>query len=399
MHNPRKLTYLSYLAIITMAIASNITPASLVSIDGDLRVGLTRLGTLFLIYFFGFSAVVVFSGIMSDILGRKVLVLGLAVIACGLLGLGFSPSFSFMLISSLVLGAGCGITEGTVSALVADLNPERKGFFLNLSQVFFGFGALVGPFVAGSLIASRLSWRVMYVATAALALVCFGALARQDFPKAAGSDELITLDKLRKLGSNRLFLKLALGMAFYVGSEMGVASWVPTYMATGLSAGAVLAGSALSLFWGSMIIGRFGAGFVLRYCSEAALVFYCAVAGFALLFLAVVVQSPWLALEAFFLVGLAYSPIWPTILAYAGGKFGAVTGSAFGGIIAAGAVGGMTYPWLIGVLADHIGLRFALATALLPILGVALIFGSIFLQERAVGARACEQRRHSSARL
>ncbi|NPV53599.1 MAG: MFS transporter [Firmicutes bacterium] len=374
-----------------MAIASNITPASLVSIDGDLRVGLARLGALFLIYFLGFSAVVVFSGIMSDILGRRVLILGLAIMACGLLGFGFSPSFGLMLVSSFVLGMGCGITEGTVSALVADLNPERKGFFLNLSQVFFGLGALLGPFIAGSLVASNLSWRVMYVATAVLALVCFGTLARQVFPRASGSDEPITVDKLRKLGGDRLFLKLALGMAFYVGSEMGVASWVPTYMATSLSAGAILASSALSLFWGSMIIGRFSAGFVLRYCSEAALVFCCAVAGFALLALAIVVRAPWLALITFFLVGLAYSPIWPTILAYAGGRFGAMTGSAFGALIAAGAIGGMVYPWIIGALADHLGLRIALATALLPILGVAIIFVNIFYQEKAIRIKASAQ--------
>jgi fucose permease len=61
------------------------------------------------------------------------------------------------------------------------------------------------------------------------------------------------------------------------------------------------------------------------------------------------------------IVGLSFASIYPVILGFAGSRFEAYSGSAFGILFAIALVGGMTLPWAVGQIAQAHGLRTALA--------------------------------------
>ena len=54
------------------------------------------------------------------------------------------------------------------------------------------------------------------------------------------------------------------------------------------------------------------------------------------------------------LFGLAIAPLYPTMLAYVGDHF-PLTGAATSWFVAGSAIGGLTLPWMIGQLFDHLG--------------------------------------------
>ena len=67
-----------------------------------------------------------------------------------------------------------------------------------------------------------------------------------------------------------------------------------------------------------------------------------------------------------FLAGFFVSGIFSLVLAEAGERFPSVAGTAFGGVVAAGGLGGAVVPWIVGAVADG-GLGWRGALGLVPI--------------------------------
>ena len=127
--------------------------------------------------------------------------------------------------------AGGGLIEGVASALIGDLHPERKGYSLNLSQVFFGIGAFAGPLIPGYLLSFNLNWRLSYITISLVTFVLFGLFLRVEFPflNHARTEELYS-GKILKLFKSKEFLLLSICMIFYGAAEVGLTSWIPMYV-------------------------------------------------------------------------------------------------------------------------------------------------------------------------
>jgi fucose permease len=81
------------------------------------------------------------------------------------------------------------------------------------------------------------------------------------------------------------------------------------------------------------------------------------------------------------LTGLFIAGIFSLVLAEAGERFPSVAGTAFGGVVAAGGVGGAVIPWGIGALAST-SLDWQGALALVPLALIGTLLLSLRLQRR-----------------
>jgi fucose permease len=72
-----------------------------------------------------------------------------------------------------------------------------------------------------------------------------------------------------------------------------------------------------------------------------------------------------LAVAASILVGFTGSCLWPTTLAIAADRYPHGGATMFALLAALGNFGGIFMPWVVGVVADHWGLRWGLASATL----------------------------------
>lgn len=134
---------------------------------------LAAAGSLISALFVGALVSQIFVGPIQDRFGvRPVLMAGLVVIAVGVaaatLSTSLAPAWGFMLFA----GLGDGVLIVGVNVMVALVFASRSVMALNLSNVFFGIGAVAGPAFAGF---AKAQWGtavpVLWLAAGAFALL------------------------------------------------------------------------------------------------------------------------------------------------------------------------------------------------------------------------------------
>lgn len=337
-------------------------------------LGTAVQGSLFPAEFAGFVPGVLLSGYLSDRWGRKsVLLVGIGAYTVGLFLFGIAPRFDLALLAAALIGGGSGALETVASALVADLYPERRAFVINALQVVFGIGAAIGPFLAQVLLSGGTDWRVLYIVVAIVNALLTAFLFVQVSPPRATEGEAIDFAALLKMLQRPVYQALCLAEGLYVGAEVGFASWMPTYFRS-LPDGQRWEGIVVTVFWVAMIVGRMVVSPLIGRVSLMRLTIVLSLISMAFAFLALFFPSPLGVLFCVVGVGLGFSGIFGLIIAKGGDLYPQWAGSAFGGIVASGGIGGALLPWIIGFIATSpLGWHGAMFLVPLAMFGVGLI--------------------------
>lgn len=350
--------YAAYLAAVSVALPG---------IGASFGEGAAVAARLFPTNFAGFVIGVLVCGHLSDRLGRRAVLLGaLACYAVGLLLFGLAQSLSLALLASVAIGFGSGALETVASALAADLYPHRREFVLNLAHVAFGLGAACSPALAQMALAGGWDWRGLYLTLAAATVLLFLVLGSQRLPRLRDTAESLDVAALGHMMHSRWFVAVCLGMGLYVGAEIGYFSWLPTYYNNVVPGGASWSGLVVTIFWTAMTVGRLGTVALLTRIRPPELIRLLAAAGAVFSALTVVpaghvLTSVWVACA-----GLSFSGLFAVLLGESGRDFPGRSGTAFGGAIAVGGIGGALIPWLIGVLGDGAA-GWSLALLVVPV--------------------------------
>ena len=333
-------------------------------------------GRIFPANFGGFIAGVLVCGFLSDRIGRKRVLLGAILVFALALGLaGFARTFGVVLVAFALIGASGGAMETVASALAADLFPQRRAAILNALQVAFGAGAGLSPLLAHRLLAAGMDWHRLFLAAALASIVLLAALTWQTVPTMPDQAEALDGAALRAVLGQPTFLILCLCQALYVGAETGFSSWMPSYF-DHLRGGAAWAGLVVSAFWATMTLGRAVIGGGVAGLPLTRLAGGLAVLGAVGAGLTLLPNAASIALIGVLATGLFFSGIFGLVLAEAGERYPYSAGTVFGGIVAAGGVGGAVVPWAIGTLTMSAG-GWRGALALVPV--AALVLGVLLL--------------------
>lgn len=362
------------LSLFVFAVSTSSVPAALLRAAAEFEIAPELLATVSAVQFTGFVLATLFGGIAADIVGKKGLLAAACV--CTVAGAGtwsVSGSLGAVYAGSFVMGMGGGVLEGMSSALLADLFPDRRKFFLNLSQAVFCVGAVSAPVLMGWLIPAGVSWRVFFagLCCAALVLLLLYLAARIPAPAA---EERITRSALKGLARRSSFLVPCLVVMLYVVSETSVAVFANTYLRTRLHAPENWAIYAIALFWMSMAVGRLLCAMIPERVSyEKVTAALLLVSGLALACQGVVRTWEW-SLAFFSLTGFLMSGIWPMVVGLNVKRHPRYTGTVLGVTVAAGAVGCVAAPPILSALlaAGLTGGAFVLA-ALPLFVGAAVV--------------------------
>jgi multidrug resistance protein len=120
----------------------------------NLGWGAVQLGYIFAMI--GVIIVIMQGGLVGQLVKRwnerSIMIVGLFLLAAGLLTLVVGQQLAFMLIGLGVLSIGDGAVTPLVSTLLSFASPEEHhGEFLGLSQGIGGLGRVLGPLLAGSI--------------------------------------------------------------------------------------------------------------------------------------------------------------------------------------------------------------------------------------------------------
>jgi len=101
------------------------------------------MGSIFPFFYAGFILGSLLSSLIVNHWGRKrSLAIFYFLIFISSLGMIFVFSYLLFIIIFSLIGLSGGFIESQTSSIVLEINKKKEGLYINLTQVFFGIGAL-----------------------------------------------------------------------------------------------------------------------------------------------------------------------------------------------------------------------------------------------------------------
>ncbi|UWX97003.1 MFS transporter [Arthrobacter zhaoxinii] len=353
--------------------------------------GLTgaQLGYLLSAALVGMAVGSIFVSTVSDIIGRqKTVLIGVCIVAAGMLASFFAPSYAVLVILRFLTGIAIGTLQSTISVFASEFsNAKRRSTALSIVSIGQPIGGVLGGLISGVLI-SQYGWRSAFLFGAVVTFLMIplvmkvfpesvdyllvrrpaNALARVNhslrairqpavdvLPDTVAADQRKSrfADILTGYNARRTIL-LALAYFVLMASFYFANSWTPRLITAsgftaqdGINAGVLFSVGAII---GGVLLGLFGARFPMR--KVLAVFFVIGAATFVVFANSTTGPLGW-ALFAAALVGFGSNAPIAGMLAISPTYYTSeVRGTALGLVIGMGRVGAIISPILAGALID-----------------------------------------------
>jgi MFS family permease len=299
---------------------------------------------------------------------------GTVVLCVTLLGPAVAGQFLVLLAAMTLLGAASGFIDVIENAQAADLERQAKRPLINGFHAFWSLGALLGSVVAAVAAHAGVAPTIQFAFAAVLLTVVSAPFLRQLPDTHGGIRDPVAGDATRwRLGAAVGALAAIAFCGILV--EGGGGDWSAVYLRDIAHADPGLAASGYAGFALAMTLVRFGADRLTARTSPelvAALGGLLAAAGLAVAIALPVVPG---ALIGFTLVGAGVAVVIP--LAFSAGANLGRSATALSLVAASAYAGSIAGPFLIGNVADRLGLRAALAIPLIAALVIVALARSL----------------------
>lgn len=359
MTNRRTLFAIACLGLLTFGVVFTTLGAVLPQVSERFGIGKAAEGSLLTLSTFGVVLGSLVFGPIVDRWGYKeMLVFSTAIVILGLEGIAFAPSLLWLRIAVLVSAFGGGIINGGTNALVADISTDGRTAGLSRLAVYFGFGAVGVPLALGTLLGS-FSYAIILAAIGAGGVIPLAATALTPFP-APKQAQGFPLTAAKRLLRDPILLTFGLMLFLESGMEVTVGGWTTTFFKEELQTPAREALVYLALYWLGMMLARTTLGMTLRRFAPARILFGCITIGIVGVLSVIATRTTSVAALGVFLVGVGFSATFPLVLGLVADRYADLSGTAFSVVMVMALIGGMTLPWVTGVLGASYGLRASL---------------------------------------
>ena len=272
---PDKLLWILCASYFAFGCILNVVGVVIPIVINQYHLSLFAGGLLAFAFYISFGVFSVPAGMAADRLGAKpVVVSGMLFMGIGCGAIPFATGFKASTVFAFIVGAGVAQLQTAGNPLIRLLDrPEHYHRNLTLTIGFCGIGAFSGPFFLSAIRANGQPWQHIYGWFALLCAILAALLVSAKFPARvdtkAGKFPFADIAKLLK---HPVAITYCLAIFFYVGAEVGTASWIVKFFqqvdglgVTGLAnVGRNLPMRNLpglpvltvSLFWGLQGLGR-----------------------------------------------------------------------------------------------------------------------------------------------
>lgn len=385
------LALLAFLAFISLGLPDGLLGVSWPSMRLGFGLPLDALGTLVAIQTLGYLTSSSLSGRILRVLPiGGVLALSTLSAALALLGFAIAAHWPLLLACGFVAGLAGGAVDAGLNAYGARRFSARV---LNWLHAFFGVGTTLGPLIVTAVLTSGAAWRWSYVivgsAQLLLAATFFATRARwADAPTGAGAPAprpaaARTRDTLR-----RPIVWLAMATFFvYAGAEFVVAQWSFTLLTLHRGESVATGGLLVSLYWGSLMVGRVLFGIVADRVPLGRALTACIAASVVGALAFWLEPTRTLSFLGLMLMGAAFAPVFASLIVLTPRWVGAAhADDAIGFQIAASGLGGATLTAVVGVVAKEVGLAAIGASVLVLTLALLALYQLVAWRGRVAEA-------------
>jgi MFS family permease len=308
-------------------------------------------------------------GMAVDLVGRKGLLMAVALSWIGLpyLVMGLSHSYWMLLGCAALVGIGNNLWHPTAIPLLAQSHPQRSGLVVSIHAMGGHLGDAIAPPVVGAMLAV-LSWRdvvimnfIPGVFASVLLLMALGqsgsAGMAPDPAQAKPRKAAPSLDGVLLLLADRTVVTLSLGSAMRAMTAMTLLAFLPLFLAKEMNYSPVWIGNVLFALQAAGFVAAPVCGHLSdRMGRRNIIMTSMAMSGVVLLFMAFAGRSPAFALFVAFLGFFLFATrsVLQAWLLDATPKH--LAGTTIGILFGAQSVGGAIGPLAGGVIADHFGI-------------------------------------------
>ncbi|HEX2962451.1 MAG: sugar MFS transporter [Ignavibacteria bacterium] len=346
-----------------------------------------------LLPFFGFLAFGLFSvplGILVDKLGqKKLLIMSLSLILAGELVPVFSTSrYEYVLAAIFFIGLGITALQVVGNPMMRDVSAEgRYSRNLTFAQFIKSIGSNTAPYIVPLVVALGFVWQgifLIYAVVVVITLISVTMLKVKPSEKSSLQPRASIKSSFALLKRSYVLL-MVLGIFFYVGAEVGVASWIAKHLQTQFNMDIEkLATISIGFFMTSLAIGRLLGSIILSYLSPKKFFVWSSVIG-VLALAGIFVPVEWFVLGSIFVAGLAFANIFPLIFSILIDSI-PERSNELSGLLVMAIAGGAIIPALMGVIASS-SVALALTVPLLIFVYLSfLAFRSMKQKPAAVSA-------------
>ena len=325
-------------------------------------------GTLISTMSIGNMAALLISGILPASIGEMATTLLLSSGYClGYMMMAVSGKPILLVIAFLLAGIAKGCTANKSTILVGK-NAADRTRSLNLMNAGFSFGALLSSFMVSGL--QKVNHTLPMIGLSVVGLVLWVNFLFSGLPgrEAVAGGETKRYDN--RFLKNTTFWLLAMLLFCQNAAEYTVNGWMVTYYKNERILTGVLAAYTVTVQWSVTLIARL----LLAYAIKIRKPFKAlAIMGTGLtvaygLLLRMHTAVP--ALIALGLFSFSVAGVSPIAVACTGSM---MNSASVGLLLAIGGIGGIAFPWLVGIIADAAGLRSGMAINLIPCIGMVVV--------------------------
>jgi fucose permease len=355
---------LAYVGFVSLGLPDGLLGVAWPSIRTFFHLPLDALGALLVMFTAGYLGASFSSGhLLARLSVGTLLALSCLATAISLLGYALTPQWWIMVGLGLLAGLGAGAIDAGINTYAATHYSART---VNWLHACYGIGAASGPVIMTSVLSAGHPWQWGYAIVGGgqmVLAVCFGLTrtwwqpTARMAPPAGAPAPMGTATSRSTLRLPIMWLSMAVFFV-YTGLEAAAGTWVYSLFTEARAITSSTAGLWVSVYWGSLTIGRLVSGVVVGFVPVSLLLRLCFIAaalGAALIWSNLTTLGSLLGLA---LMGLSLAPIFPSLIAMTPERLGdAHTANGVGLQIAAAVLGQSLLPALVGVLARHLGLE------------------------------------------
>ena len=353
----------------------------------DYNVSLTIAALLPFAFFLSYGLTSIPFGMAMDKYSAKsILLLGTLLMAAGSFLFYISNHYIIIILVIFLVGVGVTAIQVAGNPFIRELDTPNR-YTANLTIVI-GIGALgyaFSPLLVPLMQTNGFSWKTVYLLFGIINAVLLILLAFSKFPEVRlNEEEKINFSKIGILLKNPIIITYGLGIFFYVGAEVGVSSYIMTYMnkihGVGYTQSFWKEGSfmfavfpsktalVVALFWLFQACGRLIISPMMKFISERKIFIFHSLGTIIALIVAITGNAN----TALALVGYFTCASFTSIFSAAINSFKENHGT-ISGILGTAIVGGAFVSWLVGFTGQHLNMKWGMSINLLAFIYIFIL--------------------------
>lgn len=383
-HDNRQLKGLTCLMFTMFAMTSDAVGSIIPHLIKEFGLSLTAAASFHYVPMAAIAFGAIFLGFVADRFGRqRTIVTGLILYGISSTLFAFGSSFSYFVTLLAVSGLGVAVFKTGALALVGDITKStgEHSSLMNTVEGFFATGAIIGPAIVATLLAAGLSWKWLYVSAAVICALLTAQSLWARYPSKTAGHTRTSFSHTMQMAKDPYALAFSTLIMLYVGVEVAIYVWMPTYLAGYKGSIGWLPVYALTIFFVLRAAGRFLGAWLINFVPWTLLLALFA-AAILICFAGALFGGPNTGAVLLPMSGLFMSVMYPTLNSKGISCFRkSEHGSAAGLILFFTAVAAAVGPLAMGAISDAFGgvqYGFWLATGFALLLFAGLLANLIF---------------------